>query len=129
MKDEKPSRCDGLTPRSDRFPVTILVAFSDERLTGLGRIWEVSGSGARIEESDFQPQVGSKLTLAFAPLPWTETIELSAKVVRPTQTGGIAVEFLAMDSDAECGLLELLNKGAEISKSEEATSQPGEFRR
>jgi hypothetical protein len=45
-------------------------------------------------------------------------IELSAKVARPTNTGGFAVEFLTMEREAECGLLELLTKAAQLAKSE-----------
>ena len=102
----------------DRYPVTIIVAYGDERASAVGRIWELSGGGARIEEVNYLPQIQARLTLVFAPLNWTVTIDIGAEVIRWTETGGFAVRFCAMDNKAEVLLLATLNEAALLAKGE-----------
>lgn len=64
---------------------------------GNGRIRDLSVSGARIEEVDARPGVGTPLVLALSPLPGVTPVKMFAQVVRATETGGFAVEFHAGD--------------------------------
>jgi hypothetical protein len=101
-----------------RYPVTIIVVFCDERASGGGRIWDLSAAGARIEEVNYLPRIETRLSLVFAPLNRNVAIEISAQVVRWTETGGFAVRFCAMDDQAEALLLATLNEAALLAKSE-----------
>lgn len=101
-----------------RYPVTITVAYADERASGVGRIWELSSGGARIEEVNYLPQIQTRLSLVFAPLSWNETIDIEAEVIRWTENGGFVVRFSAMDSKAEVLLLATLNEAALLAKGE-----------
>ena len=101
-----------------RYPVTIIVAYADERASGVGRIRELSTGGARIEEVKYLPRIQTRLSLVFAPLNWTVTIEIEAEVVGLTATGGFAVRFCAMDNQAEVLLLATVNEAALLAKGE-----------
>jgi hypothetical protein len=88
----------------------------DSSLSGIGKMWDLGSCGARIEQVDWVPRIGTRLTLVLARLNRQSMIEMDVEVVRATETGGFAVAFIAMDSRAECGLHAILNRAAMIAK-------------
>jgi hypothetical protein len=70
-------------------------------LCGVGRIHDISSTGARIEDSGLNPPLGALARLLFVLSSDEPAFEMAASVVRGTQTGGFAVEFLKPDPRLE----------------------------
>ena len=65
---------------------------------GYGGVTDLSTTGARIEEPDVFPGVGSSLVVSLSPVPGCTPVKLYAEVVRKTDTGGFCVRFHLADS-------------------------------
>lgn len=65
---------------------------------GSGRIKDLSTTGARIEETDLCPEVGSSLVVALSAIALATSVKVYAEVVRETETGGFCVHFQLGDS-------------------------------
>jgi hypothetical protein len=79
-----------------RFALTIPVAVECGSLCDAGVLSDISLSGARLEQTGLRPSVGSEVTLVFA-FGDDQPFEIAARVVRPTEGGGYAVQFEALD--------------------------------
>ena len=73
------------------------VEFRCATLTGKGYMFDISLSGARIEEVDQRPLVGDRLRIVFGLGLSTSPDWVPAEVVRHTVTGGFAVKFYKID--------------------------------
>ncbi len=93
--------------RSDREQVQVPAAFEGPATLGRGRVRDLSTTGARIEDIQTRPRVGTPLTVEFYPFPDMTPVKLHARVVRETESGGFAVEFEAPDETTR-SLIQLL---------------------
>ncbi len=59
----------------------------------MGEVSNLSVSGARIEEIDTIPSVGTPVDLTLSPRPGVIAVTMTARVVRETESGGFAVQF------------------------------------
>jgi hypothetical protein len=88
---------DGVPRRvAPRLHLSVPVAVEFGTTCDDGTLWDISLSGARLENTSVRPTEGSQVTLAFA-LPGYPAFEIVARVVRPT-AGGYAVHFEAINS-------------------------------
>jgi hypothetical protein len=92
--------------RAVRSAVKVPAEFIGGGVSGSGRIANLSISGARIEESDERPEVGTPLVVQLFPLPGVVPLHVFAEVVRATETGGFAVRFRS--SEAKRRMLRLM---------------------
>lgn len=90
---------DGVPRRvAPRFILSIPVAVEFGTTCDDGTLCDISLSGARLEDTGVHPTEGSQVTLTFA-LPGYSAFEIVARVVRPTPSGGYAVQFEAINSN------------------------------
>ena len=83
--------------RNQREQVRVLAAFEGPQISGRGTIRDISTSGARIEEIDDRPGIGTPLVVQLFMFPNQHPVTLVANVVRETESGGFAVEFDGLD--------------------------------
>ncbi len=82
---------------AERYDACLPVEFCRGSIHGKGRLLNASLAGARIEAVTEQPFPGEEIRF-FLWLPSSlESVELSAQVVRHTETGGFAVRFHKLD--------------------------------
>ncbi len=80
--------------RAERCQVSFPAEFAwGSGLTGMGEVSNLSVSGARIEEIDTIPSVGTPVDLTLSPRPGVIAVTMTATVVRETESGGFAVMF------------------------------------
>lgn len=90
---------DGAPRRvAPRLVLSIPVAVEFGTTCDDGTLSDISLSGARLENTGVRPTEGSQVTLTFA-LPGYPAFEIVARVVRPTASGGYAVQFEAINSN------------------------------
>jgi hypothetical protein len=92
----RPPESTGPHRVAPRFALTLPVAVEFGSLCDAGVLSDISLSGARLEQTGLRPSVGSEVTLVFA-LGDDKPFEIAARVVRPTDAGGYAVQFEALD--------------------------------
>ena len=63
---------------------------------GRARLHSISSDGARIEKSTLPFTLGASLVVLFSLRQATEPIRLPSRIVRLTDTGGCAVEFVGL---------------------------------
>jgi hypothetical protein len=95
---------EGPQPVSPRIAVTIPVTVELGTSRDAGTLSDLSLSGARLENTAIRPALGSLVTLLYAPEGYTTPFEVIARVVRPTDTGGYAVQFEALDPELKHAL-------------------------
>jgi hypothetical protein len=78
---------------SPRFRIQCPVSFHFEEGQGCGILGDISMNGARIDHAVPCPEPGTSVLLLLAPLEGFFPIQVSAKVVRETETG-FAVAFM-----------------------------------
>ncbi len=78
--------------RHPRFRTRFDALATSGREEGAGLLTDISYSGARLEETSFQPEVGAKVTL-FVFIQPVSPFELKGKVVHRSETG-FAIEYL-----------------------------------
>jgi hypothetical protein len=81
----------------ERVPISV-IGIEVGTLCGTGRIYDVSATGLRIEECAIVPPVGERTRLTFVLSVEQPAFEVEAVVVRHTQTGGFAVQFVAVEA-------------------------------
>ncbi len=100
---------------AERYEACLPVEFRCGSIHGKGRLLNASLAGARIEAVTGQPFPGEEIRL-FLWLPSSpESVELSAQVVRHTETGGFAVRFHKLDIAALRVLRTALPRVQELS--------------
>jgi hypothetical protein len=87
-----------------RVHVGFPVRYGHAGRTGRGQIVDVSDGGALVDDPSFKPPVDAKIRMRLQL--GTSTIEMSARVVRPTSSG-FAVRFDSADVRLQ-GLLEIM---------------------
>ena len=92
--------------RDQREQIRVSAGFEGPQISGQGRTRDISASGARIEEINSRPPIGTPLVLRLLMFPNQHALTVGANVVRQTESGGFAVEFDASD-DRTRGLLHL----------------------
>ena len=97
---------------AERYEIRTTVEFRCAILTGKGFMFDVSLSGARIEEVERRPLVGEQLRIVLPFGSPDKPYWLAAEVARHTPTGGFAVRFLNLDMRA-LGILRRLLPRAE----------------
>ncbi len=85
---------------AERYRARLPVEFRCESRGGEGSMLDVSLAGARIEQVTTRPPPGVELQLLLRLPQSTSAVELSAQVVRHTETGGFAVRFHKLDVGA-----------------------------
>jgi hypothetical protein len=83
--------------RSPRFRTRFDALISAGRREGAGHLAEISYTGARLDDADTKPPVGSRVTLYVFVRP-VSPFELTGHVVRHTETG-FAVGYDCFDPD------------------------------
>ncbi len=97
----------GPTGRAAERVATTVVGIELGSVCGTGRIYDVSATGLRIEESQMLPTVGEAVRLTFVLSVEQPAFEVEGTVARHTESGGFAVVFRAVDARLE-GLIEEL---------------------
>jgi hypothetical protein len=69
--------------------------YTSGSVRGQGTIWDISASGARIEDASVPVEQGATLGLRSSFFPGSFEVELKADVVRYTETG-FAVKFVEL---------------------------------
>lgn len=82
---------------AQRYKARVPVEFRCATLTGKGYMFDISLSGARIEEVDQRPLAGDRLRIVFGLGLPTSPDWVPAEVVRHTVTGGFALRFYKID--------------------------------
>jgi len=83
--------------RSPRFRARFDVLLSTGRQEGAGLLSEISYSGARLDETSFRPEPGTRVALYVFVQP-VAPFELRGVVVRHTETG-FAVDYDLFDAE------------------------------
>ena len=92
--------------RDQREQIRVSADFEGPQISGQGQTRDISTSGARIEQINGRPPIGTPLVLRLLMFPNQHVLTVGASVVRQTESGGFAVEFDALD-DRTRGLLHL----------------------
>jgi len=79
----------------------------------VGRIYDISASGVRVEETSVQPAIGAHVRVTFVLSLSEPGFEAVGAVTRHTETGGFALEFAAV----EPRLRDLLSQLADRAKT------------
>jgi hypothetical protein len=79
-----------------RFRIKGPVYFESGLTEGWGTLGDISALGARIEDADPRPAVGSRIRLMLSLIEGATPIRLTAKVTRQTETG-FAVGFSTLE--------------------------------
>lgn len=82
---------------AQRYKARVPVEFRCATLTGKGYMFDISLSGARIEEVGQRPLAGDRLRIVFGLGLPTSPDWVPAEVVRHTVTGGFALRFYKID--------------------------------
>ena len=99
------------TRAATRYPVAIAVAFGGRHELSLeGMISDLSTSGARVEGGGAPPEPGTMVQLELS-LPEDPALRILSRVVRETESGGFAVEFVELDLHARKILVDLPRLG------------------
>ena len=86
-----------------RFDLRVPVEYQSTTVNGQGTVWNISASGARIENASAFMESGARLGLRASFYPGSFDVVLTGDVVRHTE-GGFAVQFVAL-GPAQKGLL------------------------
>ncbi len=76
-----------------RYELRIPVDYQSSGREGKGLLWNISSSGARIEQASVSMQLGTEVRLTLAFFPGAAPVALLGEVVRETESG-FAVRFL-----------------------------------
>ncbi len=89
---------DGRPQRREpqRYELRIPVDYQSSGSQGKGLLWDISTSGARIEQASVSMQLGTEITLMLAFLPGATPVSLRGEVIRQTESG-FAVKFLPLE--------------------------------
>ncbi len=110
--------------RAVRLTAEVSVGYSGGRIEGIGKIANVSASGALIANATTRVPNGSELRLEFWALSGLEAFSVRSEVIRQTDDG-FAVRFLA---DADHSLLILFLQLLEDAQAELDANPPGRVR-
>jgi hypothetical protein len=100
---------------AERVPLEIHAGIECEGRAAQAWLCDFSAMGARIEYSGLAPSAGSIVRVAFALGHGDASrLELQARVVRATETGGFAVRFEAADARLKRDLAVLASQIAEL---------------
>ena len=94
--------------RAERYDLRAPVDFAARSIRGTGTVWDMSASGALIEQVFWRAVPGTRLQLDFKFETGEASFELSGEVVRNSDMGGFAVRFPEIESDARARLETLL---------------------
>ena len=87
-------RLEGREPQ--RYQLRIPVEYQSSGGQGKGLLWDISTSGARIEQASVSLQVGTEITLMLAFFPGATPVSLRGEVVRQMESG-FALKFLPLE--------------------------------
>ena len=93
----------------DRVSIGI-VGLEIDGLCSTGRVHDISGTGARIEDTPLKPAVGADVRVTFVLSLDRPGFEVLGEVVRFTETGGFAISFSAVDPRLRAVLIELADR-------------------
>ena len=82
--------------KAERVPISS-IGIEAGTVCGVGRIYDVSATGLRVEECDVRPPLGDHTRLTFVLSVDQPAFEVEAQVVRHTESGGFAVSFVAVE--------------------------------
>ncbi len=99
--ERRPERRD-----SQRYELRIPVDYQSSGRQGKGLLWDISASGARVEQASLSVELGTEVTLMLAFLPGATPVALRGEIVRQTESG-FALKFLPLE-----GRVQLLLKVA-----------------
>jgi hypothetical protein len=100
---------------AERVPLEIHAGVECEGRSAQAWLCDFSAMGARIEYSGLAPRAGSIVRVSFALSQGdTNRLELQARVVRATESGGFAVRFEAADARLKRDLAMLASQIAEL---------------
>ena len=108
--------------RPVRLTAEVPVGYSGGRIEGIGKVANVSASGALIANATTRVPNGSELHLEFGALSGLEAFSVRSEVIRQTDDG-FAVRFLANDTDHR--LLILFLQLLEDAQAELDANPPG----
>jgi len=89
--DDEPRRV------APRINLSVPVAVETGTTCDDGTLCDISLSGARLERTGIRPSSGDRVTIVFGLKGYVHPFEIIARVVRPTDSGGYAVQFEAID--------------------------------
>ena len=90
--------------RDHRIKARFELLYGADRREGAGSLSDISYSGALVEATNFQPEIGTQVRLYVFVQP-ISPIELLGTVVRLTEDGGFAIEYEKPD-DEICRLVD-----------------------
>jgi hypothetical protein len=88
---------DGPRRVAPRIDLSVPVAVEMGTTCDDGTLCDISLSGARLERTGIRPMSGDRVSIVFGLKGFVQPFEIIARVVRPTDSGGYAVQFEAID--------------------------------
>ncbi len=85
--ERRPERRD-----PQRFTLRIPVDYEISSSQGKGLLWDISTSGARVEQASLAVELGTEITLMLAFFPGATPVSLRGEIVRQTESG-FALKF------------------------------------
>ena len=101
-----------------KVPAKVILSYNE----GAAMLWEISASGARVEQAVVNPVHGEKLRIEFSFFQDSPPIELKGEVVRITETGGFCMKFVSLTPRMKQILTRLLPKIASSRMQEDQAS-------
>ena len=86
------------------------VGLEADGLCSVGRIYDISASGVRVEESPFKPDLGQDIRVTFVLSIDQPGFEVLGRVTRHTHSGGFALEFEAVEPRLRTLLIQLADR-------------------
>ncbi len=80
----------------------------------VGRIYDISATGIRIEDASFKPELGDRIRVTFVLSLAEPGFEAEGTVTRHTDTGGFALEFAAVEARLRNLLLLLAERARDL---------------
>ncbi len=101
-----------------KVPTKVILAYNE----GTAMLWDISASGARVEQAGVTPVRGEKLRIEFSFFEDSPPVELKGEVVRISETGGFSMKFLSLSPRMKQILTRLLPKIASSRMQENQLS-------
>ncbi len=79
-----------------RYQLRIPVDYESSGRQGKGLLWDISTSGARVEQASLSVEPGTEITLMLAFFPGATPVSLPGEIVRQTESG-FALKFLPLE--------------------------------
>jgi hypothetical protein len=89
----QPGHPETIGPRAPRYDLRTPVGFRNSEIRGTGTVWNMSESGALIEQVFWRAIPGTRLSLDVSFPEERKELVLAGEVVRNSATGGFAVKF------------------------------------